>query len=314
MTLDNLLEQLQVSPTLDGQNDVHKVAQWVNENVSEDVTFSGDLTYLRQYVEGFLSVVKKYNSHLTEPLVEFKGKNELQKAAQHGYNRWIHAHASLLQECLNNETEAAMPPLHVAALAGHVATVKTLCSLGADANTPSVHNQRPIHCALMVAVSDSAELVEKKLQVLQVLAPLTHHVLVCQDKWGRTILHLMASMTTCSKALSALLPQLLQQYSPFTYCHDLDGQYPIHVAIIHANWRIAECLLGLPGGLEVVDSQRRTPLAYAVQYDGDLSNWPTCYVDDEGHSAMHYAQIGQHDELVEWLNEHTTLRSNCLFA
>lgn len=130
---------------------LNALRHWCLDHISHDLVYEGhDLVCYEQYLnlakrflERFLSRLPK---DLTLAVYDFSNMNPIQYAAYKGYDSFLSKiRKILIPERLNKATPTGMTPLHLAAVSGHIHTVKLLVSLKAKLSIRNKSQETPLH-------------------------------------------------------------------------------------------------------------------------------------------------------------------------
>ncbi|CAM3050611.1 Ankyrin repeat protein [Legionella steigerwaltii] len=261
---EKLCIELQLAPEQGNPEQLHKLKHWCHHHISTDISYSGDpdvqykhyLNLAKEYLENFLPQISKDKNEV----LEFKNMNTIQFAAYQGYDRYLN-NLILPKEAWNEANTFGMTALHLAAVKGHVHTVKILLAKGADAQKTNNELQLPIYSALLVPVSYEENLLHKKEELFHVLKHETPGVMKHQDRSGDSILHIIAAY-----GFYNLAKNLLEESTELAFLANNYGVYPIHTAILNQRPNLVRLLLDIKNGAALTDAEGKSPLHYAVLF------------------------------------------------
>lgn len=240
-----------------------KVSSEASVAASPDKQYEDYLESVGDFLDGFLSAVNPVD--LAQSITDFDGRNAVQMAALLGLDRYL-AGLSIPRDILNAKDKYGMSPIHLAAMAGHMPTVKLLLELGADVKAFNNNKQSPLFTALILPLLATPDEKEKRLacyDYLKTKAPIT--ILRAKDKNDDTLLQQMAE--------HGLLPQLndlLRECPELAGVSNNHSHYPVHTAILNHQLDCVIRLLQEPNAQQWVDSAGNTALHYAVMYGDAL--------------------------------------------
>lgn len=271
---EKLSSDLHLNPELANPEQLHKLKHWCHHHISTDISYSGDLntqyfnyiTLAKEYLDNFLSKAskEKYKEF------EFNNMNAIQFAAYQGYDRYLND-LTLAKEIWNEANIFGMTPLHLAAVKGHVHTVKILLAKGADAHKTNNEFQLPIYSALFVPISYKENLLRKKEELFHLLKRETPEVMKFQDKNGDSILHFVAA-----NGFYNLAKNLLDESEDLAFIANNYTVYPIHTAILNHHSNIVGLLAEIKNMAALTDAQGKSSLHYAVLF-GSMDIIKLCF-------------------------------------
>lgn len=342
-----LCEHLSLSQRYSSQEQLNALTHWCEETISPDCQYPGSeyerydqyMAAAEDYLDHFLP---KIPDKLLEPVVDFHDMNTIQYAAWNGYERFLSSRPVTDPEWLNTGNIAGMTPLHLAALRGHVHTVKTLLALGALPAIADRMNQYPLHSALVLPMLYDDAMKERKIDIFHAIQARAPESLLAIDSNGETIAHAMAS-----NGFDGLTRELIQKNVDLVFHANNSRKYPIHVAILNAQLAVVKALLEVEGMHQVCDAENRSALHYAAKYgdarmmaaccerhpdldrrDGsdksalllaaEAGNLPALKVlvnqgadlllkDYQDKGLLHYAEQSHNTEMLSWILENTPL-------
>lgn len=343
-------DQLQLFPEYSGNDQQLKVLEkWCKNHISSDLDFEGDARdkynfyyeVARDYFEIFISHLPP---HPTDIIAEYNAMNPVQYAAFRGYNFYIDSLTALNIEALNAATNAGMTPLHFAATFGHLATFEAILKHKPRPDSLNNNSQLPLFCALILSLSATDPLMQKKEKIFKALKRLTPEMMEHQDKNGDSIFHLMAA-----EGFISLLNENLKSYSRLAFVKNNHCHYPIHTSILNSQFSCTKSLLTIEGCDSLKDAQDQTPLHYAARY-GNTEMVEICctvnnlnaldtegktpliwavrsdnlngvrvlmekgadpYITDYlGYSILDYATLAKDRELLKWVQKNVTMDVN----
>ncbi|MFA6302000.1 MAG: ankyrin repeat domain-containing protein [Legionella sp.] len=266
-TFDELQKNLGLTTEYLNADQLDDLKNWCRSNVSAVLEFTGkpEDVYLKYfevakaYLDNFIVWKPEDN---TKVLAEFEDMNAIQRAAYKGYDVFLDSLKLPTADAFNLENEYGMTPLHLAALKGHLNTIKLLLSKGAQPIYANKSGQFPVYSALVMAISDTPELKKKKCEIFNLLIE-KEDFLSAVDLSGETIMHLMAL-----NGFDNLIKEVLKHRSQLAFNCNHRSRYPIHVAILNKQVNAVKELLQVEGMSEVTDENNRNPLHYAAMYSG----------------------------------------------
>ncbi len=282
--METLCAELHIDPEHGDERQLHVLQQWCHEHISQDINYQGTaqekytwyMALATHYNDYFLAKLPENPEQIDENILAFKNMNAVQYAADHGYDRYIMGLTRLPNDVLNKPNSAGMTPLHLAAVNGHVHTLRALIAQGANPNKTNKQSQLPIHSALIIAARYTSTLIENKEAIFRELDTLTPDLMARKDNSGDTVLHLMACAAMGSHVFSALCAELLSRDAhPQQYANH-QTHYPIHTAILNNKIAIIESLLKVDGVARLTDAEGKVALHYAAQYDAPQTVLEQC--------------------------------------
>lgn len=281
----NLNEKIQVLPrNSDKAEDLLFIKNLVTEYISSDTDFYGSID--ERYAEYYKYLAKFINDY---------DSIDIHTAAENGYDKYInHLEDFTL---INTVNSAGLSPLHLAALNGHVETVKLLLSKNSDPYIKNKQDQLPIHYAARCSLTYNSQKIINKEQVGLILYDFAPDTLLAKDNKGDTIFHYIARF-----GLSNLLDNLLQKSIDGLYIWNNLRRYPIHEAICNNQVGCIKYMLEKSDVVNLIDSKQRSALHYAALY-GNTDVIDACFLkkeglnvnqqDDDGRSSLHLAVIAK---------------------
>jgi ankyrin repeat protein len=239
---------------------------WCQTNVSTDIIYTGNtfeqkIEYLelaKHYLDQFLMNVPELS---TQPSLAFNGMTAIQYAAQQGYDRYIDNLSDVRPEIINQSTATGMKPLHLAVSGDHINTIIALLKQGADATCTDQLHQLPIFGALLLPMLHDETLIHKKELIFHILQAATPGHMAHQDSNGDTVFHLMAEY-----GFKKILAEGIKQSAHVLFISNNQTKYPIHSAILNAQFEIVDLLLRDPEEALLTDINGCNALHYAAQY------------------------------------------------
>lgn len=225
------------------------IKNWCSENLSSDIKYFGSPE--EQYQQYF-----KLIRDLPENLDEI----DIFVVAKNGYDRII-SEKDISIEKLNMPDRYGRSVLHLAASGGHLATIVALLAKGACPRQQNRKNQLPIHCVLLVPGVLTEHIKEKRSSALRVLLEADPDTVFCRDNLGNTIFHYM--VISDFEKLSRIL---FDCFRDGAFCHNNLNRYPVHMALLRDNAHSLSYLLNIDGVSQLVDSEKRMAIHYAVIY------------------------------------------------
>ena len=307
MKFIELCKELGLSTDYKDEKMLPVIAQWCNENVSQDLRFHGDMKEVYRnymelatiYLDEFLPLLPR---EIDQCIPEFDGRNTVQEAAYSGLDRILSSLAPA-GDILNQPNAATMTPLHIAAISGNFYTLSVLLSLGADANKTNKHRQLPIFSSLVLPIVYEDNLKENKIKIFRLLKESNPASVMQQDSSGDTVLHLMAV-----HGLLTLMTELLQTNPGLVYISNNHTHYPVHTAILNNQAECIRLLLQERDVATLADSNGWVPLHYAARYSGQDIVFLCCDVstnlnlpDDAGRTPFMLAAEGANTAAMEAL-------------
>ena len=338
------LEQLQ---TIDEKLSV--LMRWCKNHISQELTYSGTaleqydgyITLANHFLDEFLPLLA---DDLLKPTPIFPQMNVLQYAAYCGYDQFLAQLDVSHTPLLNVGNEVGMTPLHFSALGGHVLATQILLNKGALPNQANQKAEFPLFSALIVPFLHDDDLLERKSRLFDVLKEAAPFTVNAVNNAGETVAHLMAE-----QGFARLMSDLIQTNQPLLFHNNNYSKYPIHTAILNNQLAIVRQLMLVPGMSALKDVDGRNALHYAAMY-GDEAMLNACLlVDDlndrdaeqktpiilaaefgnlvaieallkkgadslltdyQGLTMLDHAEQQDHSELVSWIIQNTTLKSN----
>lgn len=250
---------MQLTPEFESGAALHKLKCWCHEHISNDIHYQG--TEEEQYKQYFI-LAKNYLDHFIAEAVPENAynMNKIQCAAFEGFHYYLDT-LSVESEQWNSATSTGMTPLHLAAVQGHVNTVKTLLAKTANPLIENNNKQLPIQSALFVPILHDSDLIANKEKIFNELAAQAPNSITHQDNGGDSLLHLMAI-----HGFDSLAKQSLEKNEQLAFCRNNFSRYPIHTAILNHQIAIVRLLLEIAKVNMLADSQGRKPLHYAAMY------------------------------------------------
>jgi|GEM_PF-3417894 len=346
MDFNTLTETL----SLTGPERLNALADWCRQTISSDCQYGGSTAEqyeaYRDLAEDYLdNFLLRLPANPMQSVPEFDELNAIQYAALHGYDRWLMAQPSLNTDALNMGNEAGMTPLHLAALGGHINTLKVLLDSGASPNQANQLNQYPIYSSLVLPILAESELKARKMTIFQILNTAAPDTAPAIDANGNNLAHMMAI-----NGYAALNKELLAAHRELYFQANNHSQYPIHSAILNTRLAIVKELLSVDGMAILQDAQQQTPLHYAARYGSadimsaccahhpdlnvrdasgktalilaaESNNFPAAKIlinqkadpeltDYTGENVLHYAERVHNPKMVEWILDNTNLHNN----
>lgn len=266
-TFNELQKDLGLTSQYLSADQLDNLKKWCQSNVSTDLEYTGEpedvyLEYFKlaeSYLDDFLAWKPEDN---TMVLSKFEDMNAIQRAAYKGYDVFLTSLNLPTAHAFNLGNKYGMTPLHLAALKGHLNTIKLLLSKGAKPINANKSGQFPVYSALVMAISDTPELKKKKCEIFHLLVE-KNDFLSAVDSSGETIMHLMAL-----NGFDNLIKEVLRQRSKLAFDCNNFSRYPIHIAILNKQAAAVKELLQVEGMSEVADENNRNPLHYAAMHSG----------------------------------------------
>lgn len=272
-----------------------RIKDWFQSNISSDIQFYGDET---QQFDNYKQVISSYlNDYL--PIIQ----DQEQKANESQYKKLIFSASSMgfdrvlvalnpTQKQLNDKNFFGMTPLHCAALKGHLNTLKTLLSLGANKYLNNQQHQNPFFSALTLPIGAREDLRKKKTIIFKLLMPLEEQYLYQKDTQGDTIVHQMAL-----HGFNDLLKDTLEINANSAKIANNHRYCPIHVAILNGQAESFSLLLHAHGDL-IEDNAGLLPIHFAARY-GNHDIMLECVkfyndidiIDPQGRTPLNIAQV-----------------------
>jgi ankyrin repeat protein len=231
--------------------------QWCHEHISTDIEYSGSEEEQRQH---YAELVEQYTEVFPTQ------KNQLAYAALHGYDRYI-SQLDAPASTFNQLNEHSMSPLHLAAVKGHINTVKALLQRGAEASCLNSRKQYPLFVCLQLPYSHDDSLRTKKETIFQLLNTAAPGLLEHLNDSGDSVFHLLATHN-----YSTLLKEASQQAPRGLSVRNNWGNYPVHCALSNGAMDVIAYLLNKPEMNELTDSNGWNALHYAA-HDHALSSY-----------------------------------------
>lgn len=164
-------------------------------------------------------------------------------------------------EAINDGTAAELPALHIAALEGHLNTVRALLEQGADPLMKDTFNQTALFHALFIPMQHEPSLMQTKIAIFTLLnSTAPGHLLECNAN-QETVFHPMTV-----HGFDTLFNQEIQKIPQVAFMSNQSGRYLIHTAILHDQYKIAQTLLAIENVWSLTDNQGQCALHYAAQY------------------------------------------------
>ncbi|RUR16260.1 hypothetical protein ELY21_13340 [Legionella sp. km535] len=349
MNFNLLCSEIGINADQSFSNNLELLKQWFHEHVSTDIDFSGNETeqfdQYKEVTELYLDLILPETTQdigKSNPLLD--GESVISALASMGFDRVLFS-LKPQQSLLNDKNIDGLTPLHLAALEGHLTTIKILLSLGADTCILSKQNQYPLFSALIVPILHDAQLRQNKVKIFNLLKDKGNQPLNHQDNNGNTVLHQMAL-----QGFDELIKETLATDGELAYIKNNHTHYPIHTAILNNKFESTLLLLQVKDGTTLTDSKGCSPLHYAARYSNQplieeccklsinkdpldfLGRTPlmlaaelgrlsavqtliahgarTDLTDSEGFSVLHYAVKSGNLAVVHWLIENTHVDIN----
>jgi ankyrin repeat protein len=249
------------------EQSLQALKQWCQDNVSTDIEFIGSDEEQRR---DYLQLAKDY-------LEVFPTQSHpLAYAGQHGYDHYINK-TNASADAFNQVNEHGMSPLHLAAVNGHVNTVKALLSKGALATCMNRQEEYPIYvCLRLPFVKDRPALRAKKEEIFRLLNATAPGLLEHRDYAGETVFHLIAAHN-----FKALLEDAMNQAPGGLLIKTNWGNYPVHTALLNQATEVMDLLLQKPEMNQVTDSTGWNALHYAANNSNFTYLEHSCHISPE---------------------------------
>ena len=236
MNLQEMLTHLNLPTENPSDQDLEILKQWCRENVSCDVTYTGDLSYeykhygqLATQFQNFILTQPINTTLITQEMSDLGQINCIQYAAKEGYHRYIEKLMINAAAINQASTASNMTALHLAARFGHLHTVMVLLEKGADPTLMDKNNDFPImHCFMYPLKSQDKSVREQIFYLLNDKTPNLYTSYT--NNAGNSLFHALAR-----KGFTALLDDALNINPDGASCINLDENQPINLAIRNAH-------------------------------------------------------------------------------
>ena len=345
MNFESLCQLLGIDAGKAAQENLALLKPWFHLHISSDIQFIGDPSsqfekckqFTMAYLDNFYSAMPAGKQQVGP---ELQSEHSIFSAASAGFDRAILA-LNADKALLNSINSFGMTPLHVAALKGHVNTLRTLLALEADKNIMNQQQQFPLFSALALPAAHDDALKIKKVEIFNLLKSEDKRYLYHQNN-GDTVLHQMATHN-----FNGLMEDILTSNRDLAYIHNNHFQYPLHSAILNNQTHSALLLLKIADAASLLDSNGWGALHYAARY-GNIEMLGHCctiganidatdkmgktplmlaaelarldiikelvqrnaqidLTDEKGFTALHYAVLSGDATVVQWLLENTDI-------
>lgn len=267
---EQLLSTIRIDESGITANELSQMSQWINANVSTDVTFSADqatcFAEMEAYLRRFFSATALFNPEQpSQTHAELKKLTVVQYASFQGYDSWLKntlESAPNRKALINHANIGGNASLHLAALAGHAVTVKVLVQLGASWTTANKLKSNPLHLSLtFLPGADGDSLRKSKQAIFDFLRPHLQAQIADVDGSGNNITHLAAEngLVSVINYCQEHFPELAKQAN-HQHCTAL------LTALLNKQWAVAKILTGDKGLLSITGQHERLPVHYAALY------------------------------------------------
>ncbi|MCX7090883.1 MAG: ankyrin repeat domain-containing protein [Legionellales bacterium] len=258
--------QYGIDPAQRNLEGLQHIAQICQEVISQDCVYPWDtfsdhafdkyLEFIRAYTEDFLPHA---TSHLPN-IPALHNRSALQYAALCGYDRYIQQFQHEPSTVINAQNRYGMSALHLAALQGHLACCKALCTLGASVTVENKQQQYPLYCVLTDPTRTGAASAARQAEVFRYLWQRDPNTIDHCDRFDQNALHLMAVYGHIE-----LLEEAMQQDPELVKNRNTHGTAPIHAAIDNQQPLAMQTILThVPEVAKLQGHKLRIPLHYAV--------------------------------------------------
>lgn len=263
---NELCKKLDIAPSHPKDEDVDKLRQWCEMNISTDIHFSGDVldcfnSYQNLATEFLDKIQPNVQSHnLTKSLSFFNGMTPLQLVADKGLNVYLNK-LQPSHEQINTCVNKAVTLLHVAAVHGNLHTTEDLLSLGADPGGKNTKSGSILFSTLILPIDHDEHMIKNKQEIYILLSKFSKDILKERNESGDNILHIMSIY-----GYDELVKELLSQSEELAFISNNLGHYPIHSAILNGQDECVQRLMSVPNVPKLTDAKGRNALHYAAKY------------------------------------------------
>jgi uncharacterized protein len=348
INFEELCKQLNLDLNQGSPEQLDALKEWYAHYISSDVIYPEHsneqyqfcLKLARQYLDGFLAKIPE-NLNIAP---RFNDMNFIQFASEQGYDKYLNSLPVNL-DLWSEKNSAGMTALHFAATKGHLHTVQTLLSKGADPTLQNDYLELPLFSTLIMPPDANNEVRKNKEIIFTLLKNQTPDVIKYRDQNRDSILHLMAAF-----GFSSLYKELINDIRELAFCKNNQSHYPIHSAIINRNLDIVCLLMDIQDVSLSADGNGRKPLHYAAGYGTseivsiccaktndinirdhyqktplmiavETKNLDAMQVliehganieltDSQGYNILHLAILSEDESVISWILDNIALDSN----
>ena len=270
MNFKQLCALLALEEGLNRANKKSALINWCQQHISSDLHFIGsDIEIYDQYYQLALNYVDNFLPHALDefeaPQPPLDNLSPIHYAARQGYNIYLASQEKeKISHVINSKDHLGLTPLHYACSLGHVETVKTLLSLGADPTITNAAGQTPLFsCVRIPSLCEETLITNKTAIGLILIDQMTISDLALVDDSGNTALHEVVVHN-----LPSLVAKLIEKNPQLAFIANNFQRYPIHLAILNSQKENVAILLAVAGVEQLSDEKGRTALHYSAFYGG----------------------------------------------